>query len=160
MITKLNITITKKKKKHFLDFRLSFLPFYWQNQYKRKINNQNTFKKEKFISLLLILQSNGVEGPLVIRYDVVLTTSAQNAFGNLACNLMLLAHSFRILFILSATLFYWGVPEMVFSILIPFSTQFFLNSTFLYFPPLLDREYFTFKFVWFSTMALHFLKIS
>ena len=53
------------------------------------------------------------DGDLLIMKLAVLTVSAQNTLGNLAFNLMYLALSAKVLFILSATPFCCGVPLTV-----------------------------------------------
>ena len=50
------------------------------------------------------------DGDLLIMKLVVLIVSAQNTLGNPAFTLMHLALSAKVLFILSATPFYFGVP--------------------------------------------------
>jgi hypothetical protein len=90
----------------------------------------------------------------------MLTTLAYEVFGNPTCNLILLTRSLRVLFMRSAMPFSCGVPGIVFSILIPFAAQNCLNPPSLYSPPFSDLRHFSFKLVYVSTMAFHFLKVS
>jgi hypothetical protein len=59
----------------------------------------------------------------------------------------------------SATPFYCGVLVIVFSILIPFAAQNYLNPSSLY-SPLSNLKDFIFKPIFVSTTAFHFLKVS
>ena len=60
---------------------------------------------------------------LLIIKLVALTVAGQNTLGNPAFNLMHLAFSSKVLFILSATLFYYGVPLTMKRRVIPFNSQ-------------------------------------
>lgn len=103
---------------------------------------------------------NGTEGPLIIKYAVVLTTSVQNCLGKPACNHILLACSTIVLFIRSVTPFCCSVCGTIFSLLILFKAQNFSNSLLQYFSQLLNLKHLSLNFVSFSTKVLHLLNTS
>lgn len=87
-----------------------------------------------------------------------MTALVQNIFRNPTCNIVILACSFKVLFIFLATPFCWDVHGMVFYIFIPLSSQYFLKSSFTCSPTLFDCKHFTFKFAVFLTIDFHLMK--
>ena len=83
-------------------------------------------------------------GDLLIMKLAVLAISAQNTLGNLTFNLMHLARSAKVLFILFATPFYCGVPLTMKWWVMPSNSQNLMNSLSLYSSSLSILRYFFF----------------
>ena len=75
--------------------------------------------------------------------------------GSLESANMILAASISVLFLLSATPFYYGVLEALNCLSIPFSSQKLSRSLFLDSVPLSDVMTFTFRLAWFYILVMN-----
>jgi len=142
---------------HLLDFASLLLrsSSTWTCEIQPKVRRWFKFTSLSAHASSGISQSKGTDDPLLIRYNVVLTAFAQNCLGNPACIRMLLTRSCIVMFIRSATPFWWGLSGTVFTLRIPWLAQ---NSSYLslqYLPPLWDFKYLSFRPHSFSTWANH-----
>ena len=96
-------------------------------------------------------------GHLLVRCIAVATTSIHRQAGASHANAMLLAHSMSVLFLLSATPFWWGVYAWVSCFSILSCSQYSRDYVDWYSPPLSLRNDWILWPVWVSTIFLNTL---
>lgn len=100
------------------------------------------------------------EGLLLIRYAIVVTTSAQNCFEKFTLNNMHITFSIKVIFIFSTSPFYYGVCPTVLCLAMPFALQNSSKSLLQFSKPLSVLNLFILLSFWFSMSAIHSLNFS
>jgi len=108
----------------------------------------------------VVLSLFGLRCPLFRIWTAVWTTSNQKVCEMSLSFIISLAIWWTDLFWRSTTPFCWGVPGIIYSLLIPCLSQNYLKSLDINSPPLSKRIAFSFLPVWFSANALKFLNFS
>ena len=107
-----------------------------------------------------VLSLFGLRCTLFRIWTVVWTASTQKVCEMSLSLIIALSIYWTDLFWHSTTPFCWGVPGIVYSLLIPCLSQNYLKSLNRNSPPLSERISFNFLHVWFSANSLNFLNFS